>query len=295
MVELTRAFLAHLPDGVRSREWIAAGEALVELYRAGGRAWPGVLVDPAWFGRHLATVVESPEGVRELHADGLYLAAACLAGDPEAAAIFERHHRGDIEAVVARLGLGPQGDEIRQRLMRALFLGDERRPPFLASYAGRGALKSWLKVVALREAYNVARERQQQGRREVNDDDLILERAVHEHDPELEHLRAAYGGHLKRAFEQAFAALEVRDRQLLRFQYLDGLNIEQVGAFFNVSRATAARWRSRLLVQLLRDTRQRLGDVLELSDHDVESVMKLVRSQLDLSIARLLGTRSPQS
>lgn len=267
---------------------------LLALYDAGRQAWPHLPVSVDAFVHHLAIVVEDLDGLAALRGDDLYFAVACSTGVAGAAAIFEQQFSADIDAVIRRQGLSQRRDEIAQRLRRDLFVGTERRPPFLTTYGGRGPLRSWLKVVALRGAMDVARELAKARKREVGGDDVIFERAAATApDAELDHLKAEYGPAVKRAFEHAFAALESRDRQLLRFQYIDGLNLDQTAALFRISRATAARHRKRAVERLLRATRDGLRSGLSLSDRECDSVMKLVRSQLDLSMSRLLRTGTP--
>lgn len=271
-------------------------ETLLGLWNAGRQTWPNLPVNVEAFVRHLAQVVDDLAALPSLRGDDLYFAVACVTGVPGAAEIFERRFAADIDAVIRRQGLASRRDEIAQRLRRDLFVGTERRPPFLTTYGGRGPLGSWLKVVALRGAMDVARELAKARKREVGGDDVIFERAAATApDAELAHLKAQYGPAVKRAFEEAFAALESRDRQLLRFQYIDGLNPDQTAALFRISRATAARHRKRAVERLLRATRDRLRAGLALSDRECDSVMKLVRSQLDLSMSRLLRTETPQT
>ncbi|MEZ4440067.1 MAG: sigma factor-like helix-turn-helix DNA-binding protein [Polyangiaceae bacterium] len=266
---------------------------LESLWRAGQTAHPDLPVSVQGFTGHLAAVVEDPAHLERLEGADLYLAVACLEGARGAAERLEASYGGDIDAVVSRQGLHARRDEIRQRLRRDLIVGGPSRPPFLTTYGGRGSLKSWLKVVALRAAIDLAREEQKLRRIEVRDDDVIFERAGAGHDAELMHLKEEYAPAVKRAFEAAFASLDRRDRQLLRFQYLDGLNLDQTAVLFQISRATAARHRSRASHRLLSATRRYLAQTLALSDRECDSVMKLVRSRLDLSMSRLLHVDTP--
>ncbi len=75
---------------------------------------------------------------------------------------------------------------------------------------------------------------------------------------------------------------------MLRYHFLQGLNIEQIGAIHSVHRATVARWLASLRKDLLESTREALARRLDVGDAEVESIMRLIRSQLDASIERLL-------
>ena len=75
---------------------------------------------------------------------------------------------------------------------------------------------------------------------------------------------------------------------MLRSQTIDGLSIDQIGALYQVHRATAARWvqqaKSSLLDALREELAKRLGE-----SHDAcDSVVALVRSRIDLSLERAL-------
>ena len=112
-------------------------------------------------------------------------------------------------------------------------------------------------------------------------------------DVELSYLKASYRAAFKTAFQEAFMSLEARDRTLLRYQLVDGLRLEQIAAIFGFSRATAARRLQDVRDNLRRATRRALAESLDLSGIELESMMALVDSQLEVSITRLL--REPRS
>lgn len=265
-------------------------EILRGLWRAGAERWPSIRLGFDAFAAHVAAVSEAVTPA--LHGDGLYLAGACALGDRHAITLFVRQHSADIAAVIRRMHLGDQAEEITQRLLHALFVADDGRAPFIVNYAGRGALASWLKMVTVREAYRVVRELRRQGRREVLSDELLADRAIDERDPSVRLAKSRYHDAFKTSFQEAFGELPQRDRQVLRYCYLDGLNLEQVAAIYNISRATAGRWRLDAQQRVLREVRQRMKASLDLSGNDFESMMNIVKSGLDLSIARLLATRT---
>jgi RNA polymerase sigma-70 factor (ECF subfamily) len=70
--------------------------------------------------------------------------------------------------------------------------------------------------------------------------------------------------------------------------FVDGLTIDEIGALYQVHRATAARWISGARNTLLADTRARLTARLALTPSQFDSLMRLVRSELDLSLQRLV-------
>jgi RNA polymerase sigma-70 factor (ECF subfamily) len=95
---------------------------------------------------------------------------------------------------------------------------------------------------------------------------------------------------MKRAFHLAVAELEPRERNLLRMHLLDGLSIDQIGVFYRIHRATAFRWVAKARERVWDETRNRLREKLRLSPSEYDSILHQVRSQLDLSIERVLGS-----
>jgi RNA polymerase sigma-70 factor (ECF subfamily) len=79
---------------------------------------------------------------------------------------------------------------------------------------------------------------------------------------------------------------------LLRQSVVHGLNIDQIAAVFGVHRATAARRVERAREALLAATRKSLMSRLSIDRTEFESVMALIKSRLDVSIHRVLGSRS---
>ena len=71
---------------------------------------------------------------------------------------------------------------------------------------------------------------------------------------------------------------------------LDGLSIDQLAAFYRVHRATTARWIEAARQAVLDGTRKELIRRLQLSRSELDSVMRLIGSQLDVSLSRVLKT-----
>ena len=128
----------------------------------------------------------------------------------------------------------------------------------------------------------------QKGQRRATSDDLdALPAAVG--DPEIDLLRARYAKAFQAALRTALETLPVRDRNVLRFSYLDGLSIDEIAAFYRVHRATAARWVARARTALIDETRRLVVERLTVGESELESLMRDLASQLEVSIRRLLG------
>jgi RNA polymerase sigma-70 factor (ECF subfamily) len=107
-------------------------------------------------------------------------------------------------------------------------------------------------------------------------------------DLEFDYIQARFRDDFKRAFTLAVASLTKRQRSLLGFHYAERLTIEQVAGVYRVSRATAARWLSDARAQLLAETRRLIAERLATSDSEIDSMMKLLGSRVDLSLSMFL-------
>ena len=74
---------------------------------------------------------------------------------------------------------------------------------------------------------------------------------------------------------------------MLRQYYIDGLTIDRLAALYRVDRATTARWVVAARSAVLAGTRDFLGSALGVTTSEVESILRLVGSQLELSLRQL--------
>lgn len=265
---------------------------LRSLWLAGRAAWPGLEVAEADFARFVLRQAGDgsvPDGdeVSRLHGADLYLACACAEGNPRAIRIFEEEVLSAADAALAKLDPSSDfADEVRQRVRQRLLVSENGEPPRISTFAGRGPLRAWVRVSAVRTALNL---RGEDRRMERASEDRVAALAPAVADPAVEYLRDQYRAPFEAAFERACRALEDRDRTVLRMRFVDGLSIDQIGVIYGVHRATVARWIARSRERLLAGTRSHLRAELDLSDSEFESLVALVRSQLDISISTVLG------
>ena len=93
----------------------------------------------------------------------------------------------------------------------------------------------------------------------------------------------------KQAFEHAMASLEPSERNILRMSFVSDLSIDEIGKLYSIHRATAARRLARARARLAELTREHLRQRLDLDEGEFTSIVRLVHSQLNLSISRVLG------
>jgi RNA polymerase sigma-70 factor, ECF subfamily len=252
-------------------------------------AHPDLVLDENAFLDHLADRLPPDAGVAvldELFLEDLYLAAACTASDPVAVARCEQLNARDIERGFDSLSATPAlREETWQRLRERIFVGKRDQPPAIASFTGRGSLRKWLRVAATRLALNVVRS---QRRDEPIEAAAELEDAAD--DLALGHFKRTYQAAFKEAFGAAVAELTPLQRTLLRMHLLDRLSIDQLGELHGVHRTSAARWLREARALLAEGTRRHLHARLGVSDPELDSIMNVVRSRIDLSLTRLFGS-----
>ncbi len=215
------------------------------------------------------------------HAEELALAAACARGERTALADFDARFGREVEASLRRMRLlAATVDDARQRVYQHLFVAPPGGRARIADYQGRGDLRSWLKVVTVRCALNLLRERDSA----VLDEKILSLVSAPGDDPELELMKRAYREEFRAAFADALAALPTRERAVLRQLVVDGSSLEEIGVLHGVHRTTAMRWVEQAQATLLTQTRKRLLARLRVDADELDSILRLVQSRLSVTL-----------
>jgi RNA polymerase sigma-70 factor (ECF subfamily) len=254
-------------------------EDAAEVVAAARAAWPGVEVDRDVFLAYLAAREIGP------CTSDLYLACACSRGDTRALATFEARVLSVVDPALAKLGIAADLiGEVKQRLRTNLLVGDGVSPPRVSQFVGRGDLRGWVRVIAVRDAIALAG----QGRKHAPlDDDALADRLLPDEDPEVAHLKRYYRAEFSASFARALAGLDDRERLLLQQQFIDGLTIDEVCVLYKVHRATAARWLERARKRVMELTLSELRQKLSVDPAELDSILRLIRSQLEVSMGPL--------
>jgi RNA polymerase sigma-70 factor, ECF subfamily len=262
---------------------------LVERAARAVAAWPTVNVEQGQFVRAIAERLEMDapiSSIGAMHTDDLYLACGCVSGDAAALVAFELRCGRAIAGAIAATGAAHSeradlGQVVRQRLLVAPPGGG---PPRIASYSARGSLPAWVRVVATREAAR----RLLRAQREVGaEDDELADLIADGDDPEVGYVKRLYREEFRRAFHAAVQKLDARARLVLRQHAIDGLSIDALAVLHGVHRATAARWIQGARAAVLAGTQRELTARLRLTRTEVESVIRLIQSQLDVTLPSL--------
>ncbi len=264
-------------------ELAARLDALVARARA---AWPHLGLRDAEFVAHVAArlPLDLPlvAGLEALHVEDLFLACACAHGDPEALAALEAAYFADVDVALTRERGAVDADDFKQALRERLYVSTDGNPPRIASYAARGNLRTWLRVTVT-NALHDARDRARRREAPATDAQLAALAATAP-DPEMQHFKACYRDEFERAFRIALEALAERDRRVLYASIVEGASIDVIARDLGKHRATAARWLEHARDTLRRKTRRQLCRRLGMSLHEYDSVVRLVRSQVDVRL-----------
>ena len=295
---LVPAFLDAVPAEVRT---VLSAMAdldlrLWTLYGEGRAAWPDLALeakDLVAFVAHGISADLADAALDGLRPADLYLACACARGMTAAINAFDRDYMREVDIALARMRIGgARLADVKQLVRQRLFVGGGTHgaptsPGKIAEYGGRGDLRRWVRSVAVRTCLNDLRK----GKREilVDDDHLIAQHAIQTDDPEVEYMKRTYSEQFKAAFGDALGQLGPREQTLLRYHHVDGLNIDEIGAIYRVHRVTAFRWLEKAKEQLVRTTLEVLRARLKLPANELDSVLRMIRSQIHLSLIRHLG------
>jgi len=257
----------------------AAGSHTVAAWRGRGRdAHPGVEVEHATFARFveaaMAAEPDPDETADELPVADLYLACACAAGAPGAAARFEALYGGLIRRALGRVLSNPADcEEAVQRAEQMLLAGT---PPKIAQYRGRSRLAQWAAVAAIRVAVST-------GRSESPDRRLrqkLMAGAIGA--TTQSPLIRAERARIEHAIGEAVGRLDSRDRLVLRLHLLGGISVPTIGRIFGVNQTTMGHELRRVYDRLLEEIRRSLAEICA-GESELASILQIVGSQLDLS------------
>lgn len=276
--------------------------AVRRLYERGRAAYPGLDLDESAFAAHLEKACWSSQGgdtaerpsakdLGESFAEDLFLAAACAARIESAARIFRDRFAVQIRRALMRVSSSAAfRDDVEQQVYEQLFVGGPLAGPQIERYAGRSPLGGWLMVVAQRAGLMVLRA---EGVRARARDAAANERlatslfgAAGRH-AEGEAIKDQAEPLVKQALTRALAELPVRQRTIFHLYVVGGAGVERLARMYAVNASTISRWVAKARAEIIARMRTLLSVELRLTPAEAESLMALVTSRLDLSLADL--------
>lgn len=253
------------------------GEALREL--------PGARIELAAFERAWATRAASRELDPKLALDVL-LAAGIEAGDDASLRWLEAQVTRAARALRDEV---QRSTDVESRVLELVAVAQPGRPARITEYAALGPLAAWVHVIVVRTARDLA------ARHAPSVAADLAEFAIAEiqtsASPELGPFKARLAGDLGLAIRSASAKLDQRNRALLTLHYLEGVGLEGLARGWNVHRATISRWLATAREAFLAEVRREFADRAGIGSGEVDTLIRFVRSQLEVSVSRLFGTR----
>jgi len=280
--ELCEAFLRAAGAELRRDNDLAS--MLVAAIEVAEAAWPKLKADrvafAAFLGHRIPADVDTANALRQRALTDLYIAHACLAGDEQAISYFEERYLKELPKLLSRHRFSTDlATETTQQLRVRLFTGER---PLLLAYGGTGELRGWLRTTAMRMALRA------RGTLRHDHDERLASAGVAA-GPDLEYQRKIYQDEFRIAFAEALASLSVRERNLLKQSVLFGATTDDIAALYRVHRTTAGRWLADARARLASETRNRMVKKLGIDRRGYNSILRLIESRLDVSVARLLA------
>ncbi|MBX7190525.1 MAG: hypothetical protein K1X94_00620 [Sandaracinaceae bacterium] len=263
---------------------VSLGPALDAALAALGSRLPGLTVARSSALAHVSSHVGDPALRAELEAlvlEDLVWAAAVLAGHQAALAAFEQQVIDAIAPAVSRIDRDASfAETVRQDLRVKLLVGEGASGPRLAAYAGRGPLKSWVLVAAIRHGYDLKR----RGGKELPDDEI--DAAIFD-DAERAYARKESRALLKGWIEEGLRALDDRRRGVLHLYFVEDVPSETIGRMYGVHRGTVARWIEEARESVKSHIRRRALATPGLGPEGVDSLLRAADGHLSLSLSLL--------
>lgn len=289
-VEQALAFRVAIPNG---EALVTASEAEEHFARGMellAKDYPALRLDRVAFARHVATCVNRDaiiDSLERLHWGDLWVVFGAISGDPIAWGILETQYYSGAIRVLGRLKLSPSElDDVTQHTRVRLFSPGPRGVAKLEQYEARGALSSWLKMVVTRGAIDFLSKKAVEIPAFGNDFWDAL--PAPQDDSEMALLRRHYGAQLKGIVEAVVGEMEEGEKAVLRYHLVEGLTIDDIAAILGIHRATVARRINKARDAMARNTRERMREHLRVSASQLVSVMRLIDTQIELSLHRLL-------
>jgi len=288
-------FWGKLPRASALRARAGIEEHLGQLLVKALAQRPTLSLDARGFVEHWATHLShcrTPESEFDrLHLGDLCVAFGCGHGDTEALRLFQVEF---VPIAVSTIRGVDSSDafveEVTQQLLERILVAAPGQPRIL-EYAGRGSLEHWLRAAALRLSLNARR-----SARRAPDQlavDSQLEVAAPTADLQFDILQARYGPDFGAALKEAMRELSSQERSLLRLHFLDGLSFNQIGAVYQVNKSTISRRMSHARETLLAKTRERLELRFNLGGLELDSLMRMLGPELQMSLTSVLNHTPP--
>lgn len=263
---------------------------IVRAFALGKVAWPGIelsIQEFAEFARPHSISANVPVEILQ----DLVLACACGRSVPSALQRFRERYFGVVRQAVRGFDDSQHfADEIYQRLSESLFVPGPRGDPKINRYRGQGPLAGFVHTSARRIALRLSA-----AAARFQGEDALVQQFSQADEIEAAILKLQCRETINRALSVALRQLPRRERLILRMNLVEKVSTTRIAAMYKVSQPTVSRWIQRC-VRTIRETVDDLVcDELDIDARELESLLLLVRSQIELTISQgsALGSLPP--
>lgn len=260
-------------------------DACVGVLAAGKLHWPDLNVDSRELVGYLAERQVVPETLTPAIAADLFLAFACFVKVPTAVQLFQTAYDPIVVATARRLDRsGALVDELRQRVHELLFVGSSRAAPKIGEYRGRGPLSAWLRTCTKRVGLRLVRTSAPEV---LMTRDALADEISDVCDQELSLLKDHYGELFRQELVRSLNELPARDRMLLQLHLVAGLSTTRIAKMYHLNQSSISRQLQRTAATIFARVKERIHARLGVETADLESLIDLARSHIELTLSSL--------
>ena len=271
---------------------------LEAAYERARQCWQELRVEPEAFFRRVRQALGeeishgAAERIHALFLEDLYLVVALESGDNQAWMLFRRDFEPCVRQALGRLVLDArERDELAGDVLTSLYLtrgGAEGIP--LNTYTGRGSLKGWLQVTAVRRVYRASRQRAREAWVQTVEEPVGPDC----HEPSQHVGNREILDRLREALIRSIEMLPEDDRVLLRLRYQRGFQLKELGRWYGQDKSTLSK-RIKMLSERLRSAiLSRLKDSSGLEEYDVEGVWEALGRDQPEGLESWLGKENEE-
>jgi RNA polymerase sigma-70 factor, ECF subfamily len=262
-------------------------------FSAAKSAWPTLALSADEYADFLVCRFPAARSISEGILQDLFLACACGRNVPGALRCFAERFLPIVTRVVRKFDPSPSFvEEVYQRLSETMFVGGASRRPKIESYTGQGPLSGFVGTAARRVALRlVSKAARFQG------EEALMERFSQDNEHETALLKHQYRDTFNKALSTALRQLPRRERLILRMNLVEHVSTTRIAAIYKVSQPTVSRWIQRAARSIFATVKDLVCDELEIDTSELESLLLVVRSQIEITIfqAHVASTTSSEA
>jgi RNA polymerase sigma-70 factor (ECF subfamily) len=253
---------------------------LRRAYVLGKTVWPGIELSIEQFAEFMGRHAIVPAGPVEILQD-IFLACACGYAEPNALTCFRERYFHVVAGVVRSFDASSQfADEIYQRLSEALFVSGPGTEAKIRRYKGQGPLAGFVRTAARRIAMRASA-----AAARFQGEEALVQQFSQASELEATLFKLECREAINRALCVALRQLPRRERLVLRMNLVEKVSTTRIALMYKVSQPTVSRWIQRSARTIHETVKELVCDELDIDTRELESLLLLVRSQIEITIS----------